>query len=413
MVGARGIFYGWVIVFAGLALSMIIYGIVESFGIVFKSIALEFSWGRGAVATASMINWITFGVSSLACGVLCDRFGSRRVILGGSLVSVGATLLMSQVRELWHLYVIFGVLLAIGRAAVHVSMAVLVTRWFTRHQGLALSIAQSQNVGLALFAPLCAWLLTDYGWRGAYLWFGALAVLMVPLALLMRDAPAAAAGEPGTGRPGQPAGPDLTLGQALRTREFWTLAIAAMGCCLAHSDLLLHGVSHMTDVGLDAPVAARVIAVMAVCGMAGKIASGLLADRFGAKWTIAGFLLLQACMIVFFVDARHPPAFYLWAVLFGVGFAGPMPIYAMLFRQYFGIRSIGSLLGFFFILSSLGMGGGGLMGGMLHSASGSYALPFLISAAGGFAAFLLVLTLPSTRRGDSQRTGLARSPAGA
>src|SRR5262249_57195763 len=99
----------------------------------------------------------------------------------------------------------------------------------------------------------------------------------------------------------------------------------APGCCPCHSCILLHGINHMTDVGLTAAVAARVSATMAVCGMVGKIVNGLLADRIGAKWAIAAFLGLQAVMIPLFIEAHTAPTFFTWAVLFGFGYGGPPP----------------------------------------------------------------------------------------
>jgi MFS family permease len=402
----RRFFYGWVIVFAGLILSLIMYGVVDSFGMMFKPIAGEFNWDRGTVSVAAMINWITLGVASLIGGALSDRFGSRRVIIVGGLLFVAGTLLMSQIQSLWHLYLVFGIVLAIGRSAAGVPLTALVTKWFVRNQGLALSLAQSQNVGSALFAPLAAVLLTDYGWRGTYLWFGLGALLILPLAWLMREQQTGAVPlqplGPGPWRTqSQPASPQpvgLTLGQAMRTRVFWTLNLMVVGCCTCHSCILLHGVNHMTDVGLAMPTAASVVAIMAIAGMAGKIANGLLADRFGAKWAVAGFLGLQAGMIPFFLEAHSVPSFYAWAILFGIGYGGPMPVYAMLFREYYGTRSIGSILGVFFLIASLGMASGGMMGGVLYNMFGSYAVPFFTSTGTGLIAALLALTLPSPKR---------------
>lgn len=418
MARSRGFFYGWVIVFAGLLLTLTMYGIIESFAILFKPIALDFRWERGAVSMASMVNWLTFGAASLVCGVLCDRFGSRRVMLAGSILFVGGTLLMSRIQSLWQLYFFFGVLLAIGRSATGVPLTVLVTKWFSRNQGLALALAQSQNVGSAVFAPLSVFLLANYGWRGTYLWLGLGAALIIPLALLMREARPARAQHfppqtgPASERPARARAADLTLGQALRTRTFWTLNLAVMGCCVTHSDILLHGVNHMTDVGLEASVAARVVALMAVFGMVGKVANGLLADRIGAKWALAGFLGLQAIMVPFFLGAQQAPSFYAWAILFGLGYGGPMPVYAMLFREYFGTRAIGALLGVFFMVASFGMGAGGLMGGVLHSMFGAYTVPFLISTAAGIMSALLVLTLPSARAmQESGASGRLRASA--
>lgn len=397
-----GFFYGWVIVFAGLVLSLIMYGVIEAFGVMFKPIVAEFAWDRGTVSVASMVNWLSFGVSGLLCGVLSDRFGSRWVMIGGGLVFIIGTFLMSQIESLWQLYFFFGVLIAAGRSAAGVPLTALVTKWFVRNQGLALAIAQSQNVGSAVFAPLSVFLLTAYGWRGAYVGLGLISLLVIPLALLMRDYRIRQEPEPGRLDPTRPASParlpGMSLGEAMRTRAFWTLNLMVIGCCVCHSCILLHGVSHMTDAGLAASVAAQVVATMAIFGMVGKIANGLLADRIGAKWAMAGFLGLQAIMIPLFIEAQTAPTFYTWAVLFGLGYGGPMPVYAMLFREYFGLRSIGTILGVFFMVASVGMGSGGLMGGMMHTSFGSYAMPFLTSTTTGMIAALLALTLPSPKR---------------
>jgi MFS family permease len=403
----RRFFYGWVIVFAGLILSLIMYGVVDALGVMFKPIAEQFHWDRATISAASLINWITMGVASLAYGALSDRFGSRQVMIVGGLLFAVGTLLMSQIQSLWQLYVVFGVMLAVGRSAAGVPLTALVTKWFVRNQGLALALAQSQNVGSAVFAPLSVFLLAEYGWRGAYLWIGVGALLIVPLTLLMRDhhtsaslaLPSSPRARHGGGLTAQaPLLGGMTLSEAMRTRAFWTLNLMVLGCCTCHSCILLHGVNHMTDVGLAAPIAARVVALMAVCGMVGKVANGLLADKIGAKWAVAAFLGLQAIMVPFFVEARHPHSFYSWAVLFGIGYGGPMPVYAMLFREYFGLRSIGTLLGAFFLVASIGMGSGSMMGGVLYNMFGSYAAPFFTSTGAGLMAALLALTLPSPKR---------------
>jgi MFS family permease len=390
-------FYGWVIVFGGLFLSLIMYGVVDAFGIVFKPISEEFHWDRGTVSVSSMINWISFGLGNLAFGTLTDRFGSRRVMIGGGIIFVIGTLLMSQIHSVWHLYLFFGVLIAIGRSAAGVPLTALVTRWFTKNQGLALALAQSQNVGSAVFAPLTVFFLAQYGWRGSYIGLGAIGLLIIPLALLMRDhhttqASASAA----TSRLGATSAnlSGMTLREAAKTRAFWTLNMMVIGCCTCHSCILLHGVNHMTDVGLSATTASHVVAVMAIFGMIGKVANGLLADKVGAKWSMAGFLFLQAITIPLFVHAHEVPTFYMWAVLFGTGFGGPMPVYAMLFREYFGIRNIGSILGVFFMIAAFGMGSGSMMGGLLYNMFGSYAVPFFTSTTTGLIAAFLALTLP-------------------
>jgi MFS family permease len=401
-------FYGWVIVFAGLFLTLIMFGVVDAFGVMFKPISEQFQWDRGTISVASMINWICFGLGNLACGVLTDRFGSRRLLIAGGILFIIGTILMSQIQSLMHLYFAFGVVMAIGRSAAAVPLTALITKWFSRNQGLALAIAQSQNVGPAVFAPLTVFLLSQTDWRGVYLWLGVGALLIIPLALLIRDHSEEADESHPHGRTGGfvPRTPQvhLTLHEAMRTRAFWTLNLMVLGCCVCHSCILLHGFNHMTDMGLLGSTASRVAAVMALSGMVGKIACGLLADRIGGKWAMALFLGLQAVMVPPFIHAHAPSSFYLWAVAFGIGYGGPMPVYAMLFREYFGTRSIGSILGVFFMIAAVGMGSGGLMGGKLYDLFGSYAIPFLTSTGTGMISALLALTLPATKRSEQEVT---------
>lgn len=397
-------FYGWVIVFAGLALSLIMYGVVDAFGVVFKPISEEFHWDRGTVSLSSMINWLSFGLGNLVFGTLTDRIGSRKVMILGGIIFVIGTLLMSQIQSVWHLYLCFGVLIAIGRSAAGVPLTALVTRWFTTNQGLALALAQSQNVGAAIFAPLTVFFLAHYGWRGAYIGLGAIGLLIIPLALFMQDHPATQAALAGASSGTGTTSANLSgmmLREAMKTRAFWTLNMMVIGCCVCHSCILLHGVNHMTDVGLTTTTAAHVVAVMAIFGMIGKVANGLLADRIGAKWSMAGFLFLQAITIPLFIHAHEVPTFYMWAVLFGTGFGGPMPVYAMLFREYFGIRHIGSILGVFFMTAALGMGSGSMMGGVLYNMFGSYTIPFFSSTTMGLLAAFLALTLPPVEKREA------------
>jgi MFS family permease len=403
------LFYGWVIVFAGLFLTLIMFGIVDAFGVMFKSISEQFHWDRGTISVASMINWICFGLGNLACGVLTDRFGSRRLLIVGGIFFIIGTILMSQIQSLVHLYFAFGVVMAIGRSAAAVPLAALITKWFTRNQGLALAISQSQNVGPAVFAPLTVFLLAQTDWRSAYLWLGVGSLLIIPLALLIRDYSEEEHGkQPVSGPAGvAPRAQEvhLTLNEAMRTRAFWTLNLMVLGCCICHSCILLHGFNHMTDMGLMGSTASRVAAVMALSGMVGKIACGILADRIGGKWAIALFLGVQAVMVPPFIHAHDPSSFYLWAVAFGIGYGGPMPVvYVMLFREYFGTRSIGSILGVFFVIAAVGMGSGGFMGGKLYDLFGSYAIPFLTSTGTGLISAFLALTLPSTKKPEQEVT---------
>src|SRR5204862_6441660 len=132
--------------------------------------------------------------------------------------------------------------------------------------------------------------------------------------------------------------------------------------------------------------------------IAGRLGGGLLADRFGAKRTLLSGLALQAVMIVLYLYVRDLGPFYALAVVFGISYGGVMPLYALVTREYFGERVMGSAYGAVFLVSTLGMGIGAWAGGWIHDALGTYAWLFISSAAIGVPAMILPLTFRPPRR---------------
>jgi MFS family permease len=129
----------------------------------------------------------------------------------------------------------------------------------------------------------------------------------------------------------------------------------------------------------------------------GRIATGLLADRFGAKRTLIVGLALQAVMVSLYLLARDAGSFYGLALFFGATYGGVMPLYALLTRDYFGDKVMGTAYGGVFLISTLGMGLGSFAGGWLYDQFGSYVWMFVTSATIGVMAGLLAFTFRAPR----------------
>jgi MFS family permease len=241
------VFYGWIIVFAGLWVTLVIFGVVNAFSIFFKPMAAEFGWDRGLTSLAYSLHWVSFGFLSIAAGRLVDRYGPRTVMFVGTLIFAVGTLLLSQLNALWQLYVIFGVLLSIGKAANVIPLVATVLNWFVARRGLALAIAQSQGAGAVLISPMAAWLIALYGWRMSYLGLGLLVLATaLPLILFIQRQPAdvklRAYGDAGDERErhGGILRVDWTLNQVLRSGSFWVANAIVFSCCTCHSILMLY-----------------------------------------------------------------------------------------------------------------------------------------------------------------------------
>ena len=218
--------------------------------------------------------------------------------------------------------------------------------------------------------PLARWLITAYDWRTALLVLGVLAwVVIVPLALLVREPPAP--GDAGLAEMRTAEGRALTAAQALRTPQFAAIAGTYFACCAAHSGPIFHMVAHAMDHGVPAMAAATVLSAAGLAWLVGKIGCGLLADRVGAKRVLLAGLTLQAAAMSLYLGTHEAWHFYAVALLFGFAYGGVMPLYAILVREYFGARIMGTVFGAAGFASTLGMALGPLAGGWLYEAFGS------------------------------------------
>jgi predicted MFS family arabinose efflux permease len=403
--------YGWVVVGAGLIITMIVYGINFSFAVLFKPLLQSFQWGRGQTALIWAANWVTFSVVALLIGPLTDRFGARRTMLAGSCLFCSGILFSSQATSLLHLSLLFGMLGSVGLVSTLMPLVVTVTRWFDQRQGLALGMAQSFNTGTIIISPLAAWLAINYGWQQAFLVLGVLAlVTVVPLTVFIRE-PQGISSTVAQERRVSDSSQDFNLRQAWRTRTYWSLKLMVLGCCTCHSFLLLHLVNYLTDQGLAISRAAMFYGLLGVASACGRIVNGMCADRLGAKPAIAGFLFVQGLGILLFLRPDQFWLLYLGTIAWGMAQGGPMSCYPMLYRKYFGKRHLATLMSGFYAIAGLGMALGGLLGGVLYDVTGGYQLSFAISLIGGVGAALIAMTLqPPDRSLMGEHRGFDQKP---
>jgi MFS family permease len=266
-----------------------------------------------------------------------------------------------------------------------------VAAWIPHRTSLAVSLV-SVGVGVApmTVSPFAAWLLQSTDWRSAQLTIGLLAwALLVPAALLVRPAPAVAhARENSTREP-------ISAAQALRSMPFIVLALTFFACCATHAGPIFHTISYAVACGLPVMTAVSVYSVEGLAGLGGRLVFGLLGDRHGAKRVLIAGLFIQALAAGAFVFARRPEEFYAVAAVFGFAYGGVMPLYAVLARDYFGQRIMGTVLGAAAMVSSLGMALGPSLGGWIFDTAGSYTWLYVGSFAIGLAAVAIAFAFPA------------------
>jgi MFS family permease len=187
------------------------------------------------------------------------------------------------------------------------------------------------------------------------------------------------------------------VAQALRTPQFAAIALTFFACCAAHSGPIFHMVTYAIDHGVAAMAAATVLSAAGLASLGGKIVCGLVADRVGAKRVLVAGLALQAVAVSLYLVTRETASFYALALMFGFAYGGVMPLYAILVREYFGARIMGTIFGAVAFVSTLGMALGPWAGGWLYDAFGSYVWLFIGSAGIGVGAVAIALSFRPPR----------------
>ncbi|HSI01662.1 MAG TPA: MFS transporter [Reyranella sp.] len=399
--------YGWVVVAAGALMGCVAIGSLFSLAVFLQPMSEATGWSRTGISFAMTLDFITMGVAAFGWGALTDRFGPKIVVLSGALLLGLGLVLASRVTSLLQFQLVYGILVGTAAGAIFAPTIATVTGWFDKHRSLAVSLV-SAGMGVApmTISPFANWLIQQYDWRTAQLVIGIAAwVLLVPTAFLVRAAPAAPAGAPGT----RPAGDNgMTVGQALRSPQFIVLSATFFACCAMHSGPIFHTISYALACGLTPVVAVTIYSVEGLAGLGGRVIFGVAGDRFGAKPMLVVGLLIQAFAAGAYFYTREVGEFYAVAVVFGAAYAGVMPLYAVIAREYFPMRIMGTVFGGAAMISSLGMALGPAIGGWIFDHFGSYGWLYVGSFAVGIGATLIALLFPPF---PSQQRAAAAQPA--
>jgi MFS family permease len=392
---ARDRGYAWVMVALGALMTCVAVGAMFSLAVFLDPMTRDTGWSRAGVSSAMTLNFLAMGIAGFGWGALSDRFGTRRVVLAGSVLLGLALAAASRATSQGEFTLIYGLGVGVAAGSFFAPMIAAVMSWFERYRSLAVSLV-SVGIGVAplTLSPFAAWLVSWSDWRTAQLIIAFLAwALLIPASFFVRQAPLAAA--PGGSPAGAPAaGPQPAVAQALRSPQFIILALTYFACCAAHSGPIFHTISYAVVCGVPLTAAVTVYSVEGLAGLGGRVALGLLADRFGVKQVLIAGLAIQALAAGAFVFAARLPEFYAIAAVFGFAYGGVMPLYAVLAHEYFGQRILGTVLGAAAMVSSVGMALGPLGGGWIFDRFGSYAWLYIASFALGLGAVAIAFFFP-------------------
>jgi len=406
------LFYGWYILAASFAILFFTSGARYSFGVAFKPMIKDLDWSRGSISFAFFLNMTLFAFSLIGAGRLFDRYGAKWVIVISTVFLSAGFALIALISSLWQFYIVYGVFAAIGLGGTSIPLlAALISKWFTKWRGLAISLALAGNcMGQFVLIPVFTFSTLRYGWRISYLSIG-LMMLLVNMALVLfvikessdhpGPSPAHEEEDKKKGRSGEIASSDnrqdLSLGEAMKTSPFWLFLIVMFVCGSGDFLVTTHLIPFVTDHGIHPAQAGSMLAWLGLMSLFGVLIAGPASDLIGNKIPMAIAFLFRLGAFLLILTYQNATSFYVFSIIFGLTYLVTGPLATTLLGRLSGFSHIGLLSGFVTTVHHTGGGFWAYLGGVIFDQTGSYRLAFVCSAFMAFIAFLCSILIREKR----------------
>ena len=388
------------VLICGAAIVTLSMGIRHGFGLWLQPITQAQGWTRETFAFAIAVQNLSWGVFGIFAGMAADRFGAFRVILGGAvLYALGLVgMALSPTGLLFTLTA--GVLIGAAQAGTTYAViyGVIGRNISADKRSWAMGVAAAAgSFGQFLMVPTEGWLISSLGWKEALLVLSGAVLLIMPLAIGLRETSFAA---------GAATKREQTIGQALKEAfkypSFQLLMAGYFVCGFQVVFIGVHMPSYLKDKGLSPQVASYALALIGLFNVFGTYIAGTLGQRIAKKNILATIYLSRAVVIAVFLAAPLSPAsVYIFASLMGLLWLSTIPPTNAVVAQIFGIQHLSMLGGFIFFSHQIGSFLGVWLGGYLYDRTGSYDIVWYIAIALGVFAALVNLPVreaPIVRR---------------
>ena len=393
-----------VLICGGLILTLAM-GIRHGFGLFLQPMSADLHWGRETFALAIAIQNLVWGATQPFAGMLADKYGSGRVVLGGALLYVLGLALMAHPGAPWMFVLSSGVLIGVGLSGVTFSVisGVLGRTFPAEKRSMAFGIsAAAGSFGQFALLPFTQLLLSHVGWYGALLALAAIGLLMAPLAAVMieRREHHAHAFKQSAGE---------AMREALGHRGYMLLTLGFFVCGFQVVFVGVHLPSYLLDKGMPAHLGVTALALIGLFNIIGTYTTGWLGAKMPKRYILSFIYFGRAVVIALFIWLPLSTwSVYAFAIALGLLWLSTVPPTNGIVGQIFGVRYMAMLTGVTFFSHQIGSFLGAWLGGFLFDRLGSYDLVWYMSIALGVVAGLI--NLPIDER-EIKRPAIARPAA--
>ncbi|MDP1646776.1 MAG: MFS transporter [Rubrivivax sp.] len=381
------------VLLCGAAIVTLSMGIRHGFGLWLQPITMDRGWTRETFAFALAIQNLAWGLAGPLAGMLADRYGAFRVLLAGSVLYAAGLVLMALATSGLAFTGSAGVMLGMAQAGTTYAViyGVIVRNVAPEKRSWAMGVAAAAgSFGQFLMVPVENWLIGTWGWQNALFVLGCAALAIMPLALGLKEPPAAA-------HVGHRQSVGAALREAFAYPSFRLLMAGYFVCGFQVVFIGVHMPSYLKDQGLSPDVATMALALIGLFNVFGTYAAGSLGQRLAKRHILAAIYLLRSAAIVIFLWAPLTPwSVYIFSAVMGLLWLSTVPPTNAIVAQIFGVQYMSMLGGFVFLSHQIGSFLGVWLGGRLYDTTGSYDIVWWIAVALGVFAALINLPVRET-----------------
>ena len=379
--------------------------VFQGVGVFFVALERNFGWNRTTLSGAFALARAEGALLGPLEGFLVDRLGTRRMVVTGYFVMGLGFIFYSQIQSVWQFYVAYLAISLGSGVGGWIAIVTLINNWFARRRALAMSLAVSGVQLGGFLVPLMAWGIENHDFRMTSLGIGiVLIVVAVPASRLMQNVPEDIGlrpdGDPSpltsdstaSTEPISDQGAEMTPRKALKTVAFWIIAVARLTSVVSIITLSVHLVPKLTDSGISLITANFVVTLYTFVAFLSGFVAGYMADRTSKVIVLFVCMLMQAVAMGILALTDSLPMALVFAVLWGAGFGGRVPLLTAIVGDFFGRKNFGSILGMNMVPSNIAMIFAPLFAGLMYDLRQSYFIPFATFAIMGFiGAFVILL----------------------
>jgi len=386
----KGIFYGYWILLGTVLLHFLDSGLYfYGFSVFYTPIKLEYAWSAAAISGAISFSRLEGGIEGPVVGYLIERYGARKILALGVLITGLGYMLMLYVDSVWMLYLVYGGVLSIGynMGFTH-SLTTLLNNWFVKRRARVMSLyAIAAGLGGAIIVPLLSKSIMLYSWKTTAIYSGlAFWIVGIPATLIFRNYPE----DMGLLPDGVPDveldsdtivaledEPKLTTREALQSGVFRRLLLAESLRTFLLASIVLHEIPHLVNIGIDEVTAAGILGLMISISIPGRLIFGFLGDYFEKRKLLAVTMILQGIGVLIFAYASSIVHVYAFVVIYGLTYGGCIPLLMAFRGDLFGRKKFAQMSGIMSPFRTIGNVIGPVFAGYLFDLTGSYKIAFI------------------------------------